>query len=84
MKSRLRTSTLNHAVQGVLLGVKKINGNGRLWGKKNLENMRRAGKLVEKTTTIQSDLYWTEKQSKKCGEKNEFLEQTEPQKMGSS
>jgi hypothetical protein len=52
-------------------------------GKKNLENMRRAGKLVEKTI-MPSDLYWTEKQSKKCGEKNEFLEQTEPQKMGSS
>ncbi len=39
---------------------------------------------MEKTTTMANDLYWTEKQSKKCGEKNEFLEQTEQQKMGSS
>jgi hypothetical protein len=31
---------------------------------------------VEKTTTMASDLYWTEKQSKKCGEKNEFLEES--------
>jgi hypothetical protein len=29
-----------------------------------------------KKTTMASDLYWTEKQSKKCGEKNEFLEQS--------
>jgi hypothetical protein len=83
MKSRQRTSTLNHTLQGVLLGVKKNRWQWKALEKKNLENMQ-SRKIGAKNNNNGERPLLDRKTKQKVRRKNEFLEQTEQQKMGSS